>query len=183
MRSCEARNMTAQVETAATVVPMTAHHWPQVRAIYAAGIASGHSTFSEEPPTWSDFDKEKLPILRAVGVDDVGRVLGWTAVAPVSRRLVYVGVLEHSIYVHPDERRRGIGSLLLRQLVRESEAAGFWTLQCTVFAENTASIDLHLSEGFRVVGTRERIGKMMHGPMAGVWRDTVLLERRSCIVE
>lgn len=161
---------------------LNATHWEQVYAIYAAGIETGHATFSDTPPTWAQFDREKLPILRTVAHDGAGRVLGWVACSPTNARLVYVGVLEVSIYVSPEFRERGIGRLLLEATVRESEEAGFWTLQSAVFPENAASIALHESAGFRVVGTRERVGKMTHGPMAGVWRDTVLLERRSPVV-
>ncbi|PFG19166.1 GNAT family N-acetyltransferase [Serinibacter salmoneus] len=161
---------------------LNATHWEQVYAIYAAGIETGHATFSDTPPTWAQFDREKLPILRTVALDGDGRVLGWVACSPTNTRLVYVGVLEVSIYVSPEARERGIGGKLLRNTVRESEDAGFWTLQSAVFPENAASIRLHESAGFRVIGTRERVGKMTHGPMAGVWRDTVLLERRSPVV-
>ncbi|GMA32085.1 GNAT family N-acetyltransferase [Litorihabitans aurantiacus] len=161
------------------LAPLDASHWEQVHAIYAAGIAGGHATFSDTPPTWTTFDHDKLPILRTVALDDDGSVVGWLACRPHSDRLVFVGVLEVSIYVHPDHRRHGVGHALLTNLVHESERAGFWTLQSSVFPENTASIALHSSLGFRVLGTRERVGKMTHGPMAGVWRDLVVLERRS----
>lgn len=161
------------------LAPLNATHWEQVHAIYAAGIASGHATFSDTPPTWATFDNDKLPLLRTVALDDDGRVVGWLACTPHSHRLVFVGVLEVSIYVHPDHRENGVGHALLANLVTESEQAGFWTLQSSVFPENVASIALHTSLGFRVVGTRQRVGKMIHGPMAGVWRDLVVLERRS----
>ncbi|PWD50276.1 N-acetyltransferase [Serinibacter arcticus] len=165
------------------LAPLNATHWEQVHAIYAAGIAGGHATFSDTPPTWSKFDGDKLPLLRTVALDGAGRVIGWLACAPHSRRLVFVGVIEVSIYVHPDHRQQGVGRALLTNLVEESERAGFWTLQSSVFPENEASIALHSSLGFRMLGTRERVGKMTHGPMAGVWRDLVVLERRSEQVE
>ncbi len=165
------------------LAPLNATHWDQVHAIYAAGIATGHATFSDTPPTWQKFDTDKLPLLRTVALDDAGRVIGWLACTPHSRRLVFVGVLEVSVYVHPDHRRQGVGRALLHNLVVESEQAGFWTLQSSVFPENTASIRLHEEIGFRTVGVRERVGKMTHGPMAGVWRDLVLLERRSDAVD
>ena len=161
------------------LAPLNATHWAQVHAIYAAGIASGHATFSDTPPTWQTFDMDKLPVLRTVALDDAGRVIGWLACASHSHRLVFVGVLEVSIYVHPDHREQGVGRALLTNLVTASEEAGFWTLQSSVFPENSASIALHTALGFRVLGTRRRVGKMTHGPMAGVWRDLVVLERRS----
>ena len=158
---------------------LNATHWDQVHAIYAAGIATGHATFSDTPPTWSTFDADKLPLLRTVALGAEGEVLGWLACVPHSRRLVFVGVIEVSLYVHPHHRRHGVGRALLTNLVTESENAGFWTLQSSVFPENEASIALHTELGFRVIGTRERVGKMTHGPMAGVWRDLVVMERRS----
>lgn len=158
---------------------LNATHWDQVHAIYAAGIATGHATFSDTPPTWSTFDADKLPLLRTVALGSEGEVIGWLACVPHSRRLVFVGVIEVSVYVHPAHRMRGVGRALLANLVAESEAAGFWTLQSSVFPENAASIALHEALGFRVIGTRQRVGKMTHGPMAGIWRDLVVMERRS----
>ena len=105
-----------------------------------------------------------------------GEVLGWVAVSPVSARRVYAGVVEHSVYVRPGHHRRGIGAALLLALIGSTEAAGIWTIQSSIFSEHTASLRLHLRAGFRVVGTRERIG-CHHGR----WRDTVLIERRSAI--
>lgn len=169
----------AAAPAAIRLAALNATHWEQVHAIYAAGIATGHATFSDTPPTWEKFDADKLPVLRTVAMDEGGRVLGWVAVTPHSRRLVFVGVIEVSVYVHPNFRRQGVGRALLSELVTQSEAAGFWTLQSSVFPENEASIALHESLGFRTIGVRERVGKMTHGPMAGVWRDLVVLERRS----
>ena len=158
---------------------LNATHWEQVHAIYAAGIATGHATFSDTPPTWRTFDTDKLPLLRTVALNGKGEVIGWSACTSHSRRLVFVGVLEVSIYVHPASRRQGIGTLLLDHLVEASEAAGFWTLQSSVFPENRASIALHEAAGFAPIGTRTKVGKMTHGPMAGIWRDLLIMERRS----
>jgi phosphinothricin acetyltransferase len=162
----------------AAVVPLTLEHWPEVERIYAAGIATGHATFESEPPSWEQFDAGKLPDQRLVAVRD-GRVVGWAAASAVSDRCVYAGVAEHSVYVDPAAGGRGIGRLLLDGLVASTEAAGIWTLQSGVFPENVASLALHRAAGFREVGTRERVGRMTYGPMAGRWRDVVFIERRS----
>ena len=160
------------------LAPMRADHWPQVRDIYAAGIATGNATFESEPPTWEKFDAGKLAAHRLVALDDDGTVLGWVAASPVSERCVYAGVVEHSVYVHPDARGRGVGRMLLDGLLRSTAQAGVWTVQSGVFPENVASLALHASAGFRTVGTRRRLGRMSHGPMAGQWRDVVLVEHR-----
>ncbi|MDC7123308.1 GNAT family N-acetyltransferase [Cellulomonas fimi] len=156
---------------------MTAAHWPQVATIYAAGIATGQATFAADVPTWDEFDAGKLAGLRWVAVDG-GTVLGWVAVSPVSTRAVYAGVVEVSVYVDPAAHGRGVGRSLLERLLAEAPAHGVWTVQAGVFPENTASLALHAATGFRVVGTRERLGLMTFGPLAGRWRDVVLLERR-----
>jgi phosphinothricin acetyltransferase len=161
------------------VVPMTGEHWPAVRDIYAAGIATGHATFEPEPPTWERFNAAKTSAHRFVALEPSGVVLGWVAATPVSDRCAYAGVLEHSVYVDPRAQGRGVGAALLAALVRSTEAAGVWTLQSGVFPENTASLALHARAGFRVVGTRERLARMTHGPLADQWRDVVLLERRT----
>lgn len=164
-----------------TIVPMAATHWPHVSCIYAAGIAGGDATFETEPPTWEAFDAGRLPEHRWVAVDG-SRVLGWLAVSPVSERRVYAGVVEHSVYVDPAAQGRGVGRALMAALVASTEAAGIWTIQSGVFPENAASLALHEAAGFRVVGTRQRVGRMSVGPLAGRWRDVVLLERRSGVV-
>jgi len=164
------------------VVPLLPEHWPEVEAIFAAGIATGRATFETEPPSWEAFDAAKLPAHRLVAVDATGRVLGWAAVSPVSDRCVYAGVVEHSVYVDPGARGRGVGRLLLEALVASTEAAGIWTLQSAVFPENTASRALHRAAGFREVGVRERVGLMTTGPLAGRWCDVVAVERRSTVV-
>ena len=161
-----------------TVVPLSVEHWPEVERIYAAGIATGHATFESEPPSWEQFDAAKLPGQRLVALEG-GRVIGWAAASGVSDRCVYAGVAEHSVYVDPAAAGRGIGRLLIDALVASTEAAGIWTLQSGVFPENAASLAVHRSAGFRVVGIRERVGRIGYGPMAGQWRDVVFLERRS----
>ncbi|UXM93041.1 GNAT family N-acetyltransferase [Paenarthrobacter sp. JL.01a] len=152
--------------------------WPAVEAIWAAGIASGHSTFEPAPPSWEDFDATRHPQLRLVAKDH-GNIVGWVAASPVSSRTVYRGVVEHSIYIAQEARGRGYGAQLLDAFVRRTEEEGIWTIQSNIFPENAASIALHQRHGFTVVGTRQRIGLMSYGPAAGSWRDTVLLERRA----
>jgi phosphinothricin acetyltransferase len=154
---------------------MTSEHADQVLAIYQAGIDEGDATFESEPPVWEAFDEAKLATHRFVALDDDNAtVLGWVAVSPVSSRCVYAGVVEHSVYVAPSARQRGVGRALLRALVESTEAAGVWTIESGVFPENAASMALHQAVGFRVVGTRERLGR--HGDR---WRDVVFIERRS----
>jgi L-amino acid N-acyltransferase YncA/2-polyprenyl-3-methyl-5-hydroxy-6-metoxy-1,4-benzoquinol methylase len=155
--------------------PMRAADSGQVLAIYQAGLDTGQASFETIAPTWEAFDAGKLPLHRYVAADAAtGRVLGWVAASPVSGRRVYAGVVEHSVYVDLAQHRAGIGSALLAALIGSSEAAGIWTIQSSVFPENTVSVWLHQKAGFRIVGTRERIA-CHHGR----WRDTVLLERRS----
>lgn len=147
--------------------------WEQVRDIYLQGIAAGHATFETEAPTWERWDAAHLPASRLVARP--GQViLGWAALSPVSSRCVYAGVAEVSIYVAEQSRGQGIGRALLEALIALSEQMGIWTLQAGIFPENQASLALHKKVGFRVVGLRERIGKLK-----GVWRDVLLLERRS----
>ncbi|HEX7003496.1 MAG TPA: GNAT family N-acetyltransferase [Trueperaceae bacterium] len=155
--------------------PMSPSHWPRVSTIYAEGIATGQATFQTEIPSWEEWDASHLAACRLVLFEDDVTV-GWAALSPVSRRYVYRGVAEVSIYVAGNARGRGLGSQLLEALVRGSEEAGVWTLQAGIFPENTASLRLHRSCGFRVVGTRERLGELR-----GVWRDVLLLERRSAV--
>ncbi|MFF8613993.1 GNAT family N-acetyltransferase [Streptomyces sp. NPDC015350] len=158
----------------AVVVPLTAEHAEQVLAIYRAGIDEGDATFETGPPTWEEFDAAKLPEHRFAALDEAGAVLGWVAASRVSDRCAYAGVVEHSVYVHPAARGRGVASALLGALVDSTERAGIWTVQSGIFPENTASLAVHRRAGFRVIGTRERIGRHR-----GVWRDVVLVERRS----
>lgn len=155
---------------------MRAEDWPDVQAIYRQGIATGNATFETDVPEWIAWDAAHLPGCRLVARRD-GAALGWAALTLVSGRCVYAGVAEVSVYVAEAARGQGVGRLLLQALIAESERAGLWTLQAGVFEENRASIALHTGCGFRVVGFRERIGQMN-----GIWRNTVLLERRSTVV-
>jgi phosphinothricin acetyltransferase len=155
---------------------MTPRDWPAVRAIYQEGIETGDATFEAEAPEWEGWDRKFLPEPRIVALAG-GEVLGWAALAAVSDRCVYGGVGEVAVYVGARARRRGVGTVLLEALVEASEKAGYWTLQAGIFPENAGSVRIHEKCGFRVVGTRERLGKM-----AGRWRDVLLLERRSSTV-
>ncbi|MEW1892004.1 N-acetyltransferase family protein [Streptomyces sp. NPDC085659] len=155
-------------------MPLTAEYAEQVLAIYEAGIAEGNATFETEAPSWAAFDAANLPGHRFAALDGAGTVLGWVAAGRVSDRCAYAGVVEHSVYVHPDARGRGIASALLTALTDSTDRAGIWTVQSGIFPENTASLAVHRRAGFRVIGTRERIGRHH-----GVWRDVVLVERRS----
>lgn len=156
-----------------TLTGMLPEHWPRVRAIYLQGIVTGNATFEQMAPDWDQWDAAHLASCRIVAVDENATV-GWAALSAVSRRPVYAGVAEVSVYVDACARGKGVGKRLLAELVERSEAAGFWTLQAGIFPENVASIELHKRLGFRIVGTRERIGCMN-----GRWRDVCLLERRS----
>jgi L-amino acid N-acyltransferase YncA len=152
---------------------MTAEAWPEVARIYSAGIATKNATFEQKAPdwqAWSSSHRSDCRLIASLG----GRIVGWAALSNVSNRCIYAGVAEVSIYVDPEVQGRGIGGRLMKALIAESESKGLWTLQAGIFPENEKSIQLHLRNGFRIIGTRERIGKM-----DGVWRDTVLLERRS----
>ncbi|GAA3013196.1 GNAT family N-acetyltransferase [Kitasatospora albolonga] len=159
------------------VAPLRAEHAEQVLAVYQAGLDEGNSSFETTAPDWARFDAAKLPEHRFVALDEDGRVLGWVAVSRVSDRCAYAGVVEHSVYVHPEARGRGVGGVLLRALAESTEAAGIWTVQSGIFPENAASLAVHAKAGFRVIGTRERIGRLN-----GVWRDVLLVERRSPVV-
>ncbi len=148
-------------------------HWPEVKKIYEEGIATGYATFQTSAPSWEEWDTAHAAKPRLVAVEN-DRVLGWAAITPVSGRCVYAGVGEVSVYVGAHARGKGVGKQLLAALISESEKENYWTLQAGVFPENKASLHLHQSIGFRIVGTREKIGKM-----DGIWRDTVLLEKRT----
>ncbi len=155
--------------------PMQSSDWPYVRSIYEMGIASGIATFEEKPPSWEIWDREHLEDCRIVAVEK-DRVVGWVALSRVSTRCVYQGVGEVSVYVHSEFRGHGIGKKLLKALVHSSEEHGIWTLQAGIFPENTASIEIHKKAGFRIVGIREKVGRLN-----GSWKDVVLMERRSRI--
>jgi L-amino acid N-acyltransferase YncA len=159
------------------VVPFEAEHWSAAERIYLEGIATGNATFETTTPSWEAWDRGHLRDHRVVAVDESAAVLGWAALSPVSDRCVYEGVAENSVYVAEGSRGRGIGRRLLEDLIRRSEEAGIWTIQTGIFPENGPSLRLHEHVGFRVVGTRERIGRLN-----GVWRDVVFLERRSSTI-
>jgi phosphinothricin acetyltransferase len=158
------------------IEPMTAADAAAVLEIYQAGIDEGNATFETQAPSWAQFTAAHLPDHRFVAVSE-SRVLGWVAVSAISGRAAYAGVVEHSVYVHPDGRGQGVGRQLLAALVESTEAAGIWTITAGIFPENTASAALHQAAGFRVVGTRHRIGQH-HGR----WRDVQLIERRSPVL-
>jgi len=152
---------------------MRPEHWPSVKAIYEAGLSTGNASFQTSAPSWEEWDKSHLAHSRLVALDG-DAVAGWAALTPVSGRCVYAGVAEVSVYIDASCRGKGVGKTLLQSLVSHSEQNGIWTLQAGIFPENTASIRLHESVGFRQIGIREKIGKM-----GDRWRDTVLLEKRS----
>jgi phosphinothricin acetyltransferase len=158
------------------IEPMRSSDWPAVAQIYAEGIATGNATFEVEAPTWTEWDAGHLQEGRIVARSP-GRIDGWAALSFVSDRCVYGGVAEVSVYVAVGAQSRGLGRALLERLITESERAGIWMLQAGIFPENRASLALHQSCGFRIVGTRERLGQMNDR-----WRDVTLLERRSTIV-
>ncbi|WP_295833744.1 GNAT family N-acetyltransferase [uncultured Microbacterium sp.] len=153
--------------------------WAAVEDVYREGIEGGNATFETETPTWDAFDGGKTRFGRLVAVNDTRAVVGWVAAAPVSTRAAYRGVVEHSVYVASSAQGRGVGAALLRAFIAVAEMNGVWTVQSSVFPENTASIRLHQALGFREVGRRERIARSLVGPWAGQWRDTLLIERRS----
>jgi L-amino acid N-acyltransferase YncA len=172
------------------IVPMPPSLWPAVREIYREGIATGNATFEAETPSWEQWDSSHRRDCRLVALEPFDEdeaealisfsnvmVIGWAALTPVSTRRVYRGVAEVSVYVAATARRRKVVKALLEALVQESEVNGIWTLQAGIFPENKASLALHKSCGFRKVGIRRRIGKL-----GDVWRDVVLLERRSAVV-
>jgi phosphinothricin acetyltransferase len=155
---------------------MTKSDWPAVRRIFEEGIETGQATFETEAPSWEAWDSSHLSEHRLVAELD-GELAGWAALSPVSDRCCYEGVAENSVYVAAPVRGRGVGAALLARLCDDSDAAGIWTLQAGIFPENVASVALHRRCGFREVGTRERLGRLN-----GVWRDVLLMERRSAWV-
>ena len=156
-----------------TVEPMKATDWQAVANIYVEGLATRLATFETELPTWQAWDAGKRPDCRLVAKAGE-KVVGWAALSPVSKRPVYAGVAEVSVYVGENARGQGVGNILLEALIKASETVGIWTLTASIFPENIASIHLHQKHHFRLLGKRERIAQL-----DGVWRDTVLLERRS----
>jgi len=158
------------------IIQMKPEHWPAVREIYREGIATGNATFATDLPDWEKWNSAHLQDCRLVACKR-DQVLGWAALSPVSARRVYAGVAEVSVYVAAAARGKGVGKSLLNALIQESEANGIWTLQAGIFPQNSASIALHKSCGFRKVGVRRRIGKLRD-----TWRDVLLLERRSTTI-
>jgi len=156
--------------------PLTAADYPRVREIYQEGIATGHATFETGAPEWEGWDRKFVKECRLVA-ERGGRVVGWAALSPVSDRCVYGGVGEVAVYVAGEARGGGVGTRLLDALARRSEDAGYWTLQAGIFPENVGSVRIHEKCGFRILGTRERLGKM-----GDRWRDVLLMERRSGVV-
>lgn len=166
----------ANITTELTIAPLRPVDWEQVKQIYVEGIATGHATFETAAPSWAQWDAAHLPFARLVARQG-NELIGWAGLSPVSQRCVYGGVAEVSVYVSATARRSGVGRKLLLALIDASEQNGIWTLQAGMFPENIGSLGLHQSCGFREVGRRQRIGKMN-----GIWRDTILLERRSTVV-
>jgi phosphinothricin acetyltransferase len=158
-----------------TIEELRAADWPACARIYEEGLDVG--TFEDEVPSWETWDAGHLAVPRLVAREN-GAILGWAALAPYSQRDCYRGVALDSVYVGWAARGRGVGRLLLTELVRRADDAGLWTIQASIFPDNEASIALHTECGFRVVGTRERLAQKR-----GVWRDVVLMERRSPVVE
>jgi L-amino acid N-acyltransferase YncA len=159
-----------------SIKPIQEKDYTAIAAIYLQGIATGHATFQTEAPEWEVWDKSHLSFCRFAAFENE-QILGWAALSPVSSRCVYGGVAEVSIYIASSTRGKGIGKILFAQLIKESEENGLWTLQSGIFPENIGSIKLHEAMGFRKIGYREKIGNMN-----GVWRDNVIMERRSKIV-
>jgi phosphinothricin acetyltransferase len=159
-----------------TIKPMQQKHWKQVKEIYESGIATGIATFETTAPSLEKWDDGHITFARLVAVEN-NEVVGWTALSPVSNRCVYGGVAEVSVYVAETHKGKGIGKLLLQNLITESERNGIWTLQAGIFTDNVASLKLHKKVGFRVIGHREKIGKIND-----IWKDNYILERRSKIV-
>jgi phosphinothricin acetyltransferase len=167
----------ATSEQTVTISDLRPEHWPEVARIYADGIATGDATFETEVPSWERWNDAHLAGHRFVALR-AEVVVGWVAVSPVSDRCVYGGVVENSVYVDELLRGQGVGRLLLERVIASTEAAGIWTIQTGIFPENEASLRVHERVGFEVVGRRKRLGRLR-----GVWRDVLLLERRSSVVD
>lgn len=153
--------------------PITKDNFSEVVEIYKQGLATNITTFQNDLPQWEDWNKGHLDFCR-ISIYENNKMLGWTALTPVSSRCVYAGVAEVSVYIAQKERGKGIGKILLNELIKQSEANGIWMLQSGIFSENQSSIKLHEKCGFRMVGYREKIGKKN-----GIWKDNILMEYRS----
>jgi L-amino acid N-acyltransferase YncA len=160
-----------------TIEALGPEHWPGVARVFEEGIATRNATFETEIPTWEAWDSSHLPDHRFVALRD-GEVVGWVAVSAVSSRCVYEGYVENSVYVAQSARGQGVGRSLLEALIASTESAGIWTIQAGMFPENEGSIRLHRALGFETVGTHRRLGKL-----DGVWRDVLMLERRSDTID
>lgn len=158
------------------LIPITEEHFPAIAEIYQQGIDTGFATFETSVPSWEIWNESKLPHSRFLAMEN-NVTLGWIALSKVSSRCVYQGVAELSVYVSVHHRKKGVGKFLLENLIKDSENHGIWTLQSGMFTENEATIALHQSLGFRIIGYREKIGKLN-----GVWKDNLIMERRSKIV-
>lgn len=158
------------------IIPINKDHYPDIAEIYRQGIETGTATFETSVPSWESWNENKLQHSRLIAFEN-NQALGWVALSKVSSRCVYEGVAEVSIYVSENHRGKGVGKMLMENLIKESEANGIWTLQSGMFAENEATIALHKLFGFRIIGYREKIGKL-----GVIWKDCVLMERRSKIV-
>jgi len=159
---------------------MKSEDWEQVRSIYLEGIDTGNSTFESNAPGWEKWKSDHLTEHRLV-VREGNHILAWAALSPVSSRCVYSGVAELSLYVAARHRGKGLGSAVLEAVILSSERAGLWTLQGGIFPENIPSLHLVRKHGFKEIGRREKIGKMTYGPLEGIWRDVILVERRSSV--
>lgn len=164
------------LETTFTLRMMQVADWKAIKAIYLEGIATGNATFQTTAPDWEIWDKNHLPSCRLV-LENNNTILGWAMLSPISNRCVYAGVAGVSVYVAQQVQGKGLGYMLLSQLIKDSEVNELWTLEAGIFPENIASINLHKRCGFREVGRRDKLGKL-----DGKWRDVLLLERRSTVV-
>lgn len=152
---------------------MSPDDWEDVRQIFVEGIQTGNATFQTEAPSWDEWNISHTANCRYVALVNE-KVIGWIALSPISSRPAFSGVAEVSIYLSSSSTGMGIGGKLMKHLIEESETLGYWTIQSMIFPENEGSIHLHKKHGFDIVGTRKKMGKLN-----GVWRDVVLLERRS----
>lgn len=176
MKSCNLIHNGGKMEY--IIDEMKSTDWEQVKNIYLEGIKTGIATFQTEAPDWENWNRGHLNVCRLVARSE-DSILGWVALSPTSSRSCYSGVVEVSIYISEKYKGSGIGTVLLRNIIKQSEEKGIWSLYCAIIRENIASITLHKKCGFREIGIRERIAKMNNG----IWHDVVLMERRSKVVE